>query len=148
MLQEKQGMAIERSSLEQEVLSLMRELGVPVRAYTKGELRVHSPITGEVIAQVVKIEAAVAEEMIAQAHRAFLRWRTVPAPRRGELVRLLAEELRANIGPLGRLVTIETGKNLSEGFGEVQEMIDICTFAAGLSRQLTGLTITSAPTIA
>ena len=143
MLQEKQGMAIERSSLEQEVLSLMSELGVPVRAYTKGELRVHSPITGEVIAQVVKTEAAVAEEVIAQAHRAFLSWRTVPAPRRGELVRLLAEELRANIDPLGRLVTIETGKNLSEGFGEVQEMIDICTFAAGLSRQLTGLTITS-----
>src|SRR6202023_318249 len=86
---------------------------------------------------------AAASEAIAQAQRAFLIWRTVPAPRRGELIRLLAEELRAKIDSLGCLITIETGKLLSEGCGEVQEMIDICTFAAGLSRQLAGLTIVS-----
>src|ERR1700716_1020793 len=66
-----------------------------------------------------------------------------PAPKRGELIRLLGEELRAELPTLGRLVTIETGKILSEGHGEVQEMIDICTFAAGLSRQLAGLTVPS-----
>ena len=75
------------------------------------------------------------------AHEAFLAWRTVPAPRRGELVRLLGEELRAAKDDLGLLVTIEAGKTLSEGLGEVQEMIDICDYAVGLSRQLFGLTI-------
>jgi aldehyde dehydrogenase (NAD+) len=78
---------------------------------------------------------------IEQAHAAYLIWRSVPAPRRGELVRLLGEELRRSKEDLGRLVTIETGKILSEGLGEVQEMIDICDFAVGLSRQLYGLTI-------
>jgi aldehyde dehydrogenase (NAD+) len=84
-----------------------------------------------------------AEAKIAAARAAFLTWRSVPAPRRGELVRLLGEELRAELPALGRLVTIEAGKILSEGYGEVQEMIDICVFAAGLSRQLAGLTIAS-----
>ena len=77
------------------------------------------------------------------AHEAFLEWRKLPAPRRGELVRLLGEELRREKTALGRLVTIETGKIISEGLGEVQEMIDICVYAAGLSRQLCGLTIAS-----
>ena len=80
---------------------------------------------------------------IGRAHAAFLKWRIVPAPRRGELVRLLGEELRAAKAELGRLVTIEVGKVESEGLGEVQEMIDICDFAVGLSRQLYGLTIQS-----
>ncbi|NGO91394.1 MAG: aldehyde dehydrogenase family protein, partial [Halomonas sp.] len=84
---------------------------------------------------------AGATEVIAQAHAAFLQWRLVPAPKRGELVRLLGEELRANKAALGRLVSIEAGKIVSEGLGEVQEMIDICDFAVGLSRQLYGLTI-------
>ena len=75
--------------------------------------------------------------------QAFLEWRTVPAPRRGELVRLLGEELRAAKEPLARLVTLEAGKIVQEGLGEVQEMIDICDFAVGLSRQLYGLTIAS-----
>ena len=75
------------------------------------------------------------------AHAAFLAWRLVPAPKRGELVRLLGEELRAHKPALGRLVSIEVGKIASEGLGEVQEMIDICDFAVGLSRQLYGLTI-------
>jgi aldehyde dehydrogenase (NAD+) len=77
------------------------------------------------------------------AHAAFLEWRAVPAPKRGELVRLFGEELRAHKAALGELVTLETGKIISEGLGEVQEMIDICDFAVGLSRQLYGLTIAS-----
>ena len=86
----------------------------------------------------VQREAAAAIE---RAHAAFLAWRLVPAPKRGELVRLLGEELRAAKPALGRLVSIEVGKIASEGLGEVQEMIDICDFAVGLSRQLYGLTI-------
>ena len=76
-----------------------------------------------------------------RAQEAFLAWRLVPPPRRGELVRLFGEELREEKEALGRLVTLEAGKILQEGLGEVQEMIDICDFAVGLSRQLYGLTI-------
>ncbi|WP_232824198.1 aldehyde dehydrogenase family protein, partial [Blastomonas sp. UPD001] len=78
-----------------------------------------------------------------RAHAAFANWRTVPAPRRGELVRRFGEALRARKTELGLLVTLDCGKPLSEGLGEVQEMIDICDFAVGLSRQLHGLTIAS-----
>ena len=78
---------------------------------------------------------------VGRAHAAFLDWRHVPAPKRGELVRLFGEELRKSKAELGRLVTIEAGKITAEGLGEVQEMIDICDFAVGLSRQLYGLTI-------
>jgi aldehyde dehydrogenase (NAD+) len=131
-----------QTSLEQEVHQLLAQLGVAPAAYTGGELTVRTPLTGQVIAQVAITSPAAANEALAAARQAFLVWRSVPAPRRGDLVRLLGEELRANIAPLG-LVTIETGKLLSEGFGEVQEMIDICVFAAGLSRQLAGLTIAS-----
>jgi aldehyde dehydrogenase (NAD+) len=127
-------------TIQQEAADILAHLGVPA---TTGDLTVRTPITGEVIAQIPTITAEAARKAIAQAHIAFLDWRTVPAPKRGELVRLLGEELRANLEPLGRLVTIETGKLLSEGHGEVQEMIDICTFAAGLSRQLAGLTVPS-----
>ena len=88
-----------------------------------------------------KSVAADAATTIENAHAAFLEWRLVPAPKRGELVRLLGEELRAHKPALGRLVSIEVGKIASEGLGEVQEMIDICDFAVGLSRQLYGLTI-------
>jgi aldehyde dehydrogenase (NAD+) len=131
------------TSLQQEVHDLLSQLGVPASAYTKGELPVQTPITGQVIAHVATISPSAADQKLADAQKAFQAWRSVPAPRRGELVRLLGEELRTNISTLGRLVTIETGKILSEGHGEVQEMIDICTFAAGLSRQLAGLTIAS-----
>jgi aldehyde dehydrogenase (NAD+) len=130
-------------SIKQEVETLLEQLGVAPSAHTNGTLIVRTPLTGEVIAQVPTISAADATKVIAQAHAAFLEWRNVPAPKRGELIRLLGEELRVNLEPLGRLVTIETGKLLSEGRGEVQEMIDICTFAAGLSRQLAGLTVPS-----
>lgn len=129
--------------IEQETHNLLASLGVPASAYSGGSLTVYTPITGEIIAQVSKASPAAATEAIYAAHSAFLEWRAIPAPKRGELVRLLGEELRAALPALGRLVTIETGKLLSEGFGEVQEMIDICTFAAGLSRQLAGLTVPS-----
>src|SRR5713226_7894838 len=130
-------------TIKHEVESLLTHLGVPATAYSGGDLTVRTPITGEIIAHVPTISAADATKAIAQAHAAFLEWRTVPAPKRGELVRLLGEELRTELPTLGRLVTIETGKLLSAGHGEVQEMIDICTFAAGLSRQLAGLTVPS-----
>ncbi len=104
---------------------------------------VRSPVTGEAIANVQDADAAAINKAIDSAARAFKAWRLVPAPRRGELVRLLGSELRAAKDELGRLVTIETGKIAAEGRGEVQEMIDICDFAVGLSRQLYGFTIAS-----
>ncbi len=119
----------------------MAGLGVQREAFEGGTLDVRTPVTGETIGRVRAASSAEATQAIAAAHAAFLQWRKVPAPKRGELVRLLGEELRAEKTALGRLVTIETGKIVSEGLGEVQEMIDICTFAAGLSRQLCGLTI-------
>lgn len=130
-------------TIQQEVEAILKGLGVPSASYTGGTLTVTTPITGEAIAHIPVTTPAAATDAIASAHQAFLAWRSVPAPRRGELIRLFGEELRANISTLGRLVTIEAGKILSEGCGEVQEMIDICTFAAGLSRQLAGLTIAS-----
>jgi aldehyde dehydrogenase (NAD+) len=128
-------------TIQQEVHKLLTSLNVPESAFTGGTLAVTSPITGEGIASVSV--ATEPERIIAEAHTAFLVWRNIPAPRRGELVRLLGEELRAERETLGRLVTLEAGKVLSEGLGEVQEMIDICTFAAGLSRQLAGMTLPS-----
>ena len=129
--------------VREETHALLEELGVARQAFVDGDLEVSSPITGEAIGCVSTTTPAGASERIEEAHRAFLAWRMIPAPRRGELVRLFGEELRANKQALGRLVTVETGKILSEGAGEVQEMIDICTYAAGLSRQLYGLAIAS-----
>src|SRR5690606_6370105 len=117
------------------------KLGVARDALSGGVLAVHSPVTGEQIAALKTISPADSGKVIEAAHEAFKAWRLVPAPRRGELVRLLGEELRAHKAELGRLVSIEVGKIPSEGLGEVQEMIDICDFAVGLSRQLYGLTI-------
>jgi aldehyde dehydrogenase (NAD+) len=104
---------------------------------------VRSPIDGSEIGRVAYDDAATIAAKIEASVGAFRQWRDMPAPRRGELVRLFGEELRANKDALGRLVTIENGKILQEGLGEVQEMIDICDFAVGLSRQLYGLTIAS-----
>ena len=126
-----------------EALALMELLGVPLSRITIGPLEVKSPITGEPIGQLTPHSNAEAHRAIARARQAHLAWRQVPAPRRGELMRLFAEELRTNQADLGRLVTLEAGKILSEGKGEVQEMIDICMFACGISRQLHGLTIAS-----
>ncbi|MGJ4946206.1 L-piperidine-6-carboxylate dehydrogenase [Bradyrhizobium sp. HKCCYLS1011] len=127
--------------LAREAAGILTVLGVAPQSIVGGTLAAHSPITGEVLGHVHESGAAEARAAIEQAHAAFLRWRLVPAPQRGELVRLLGEELRANKADLGRLVSIEAGKIVSEGLGEVQEMIDICDFAVGLSRQLYGLTI-------
>jgi aldehyde dehydrogenase (NAD+) len=129
--------------LAEQVPALLAKLGVDERALRGGTLEVRTPITGEVIAHVHKTDASEVAHQIGLANEAFLQWRSVPAPRRGELVRLFGEELRAAKTELGRLVTIEVGKTLSEGLGEVQEMIDICDFATGLSRQLYGLTMAS-----
>ena len=111
---------------------------------TKGEvISSFSPVDGQLIATVNSATAADYEIVIQKAQAAFVYWRTLPAPRRGEIVRQLAEKIRFYKEPLGRLVSYEMGKSLQEGLGEVQEMIDICDFAVGLSRQLYGLTMHS-----
>ena len=128
-------------SLIAETKTVLDALGVPASAYADGAREARSPITGEVIGRVHDTSADAARAAIDRAHEAFLKWRSVPAPKRGELVRLFGEELRQHKAELGRLVSIEAGKIVSEGLGEVQEMIDICDFAVGVSRQLHGLTI-------
>ncbi len=127
-------------TLNSETLSLLSEMGVTL---TAGAMPARSPISGEVLAQLAEHSPAQAHAAIAAGHAAYREWRNTPAPQRGELVRLLGEELRLHKAALGRLVSIEVGKVVSEGLGEVQEMIDICDFAVGLSRQLYGLTIAS-----
>jgi len=99
----------------------------------------YNTATGEPIAKVIQATAGAYEKVVNQAHQSFKTWRTMPAPKRGQLVRDLGEALRAYKEPLGELVTLEMGKIRAEGLGEVQEMIDICEFAVGLSRQLYGL---------
>jgi len=107
------------------------------------DLEVYSPIDGSRLATVNQVTEDEYDTIVDQAHAAFLEWRKVPAPRRGEVVRQLGNKLRENKDALGALVTLEMGKIKAEGQGEVQEMIDICDFAVGLSRQLYGLTMTS-----
>ncbi len=102
-----------------------------------------NPATGEVLGSVRSATEADYERCVRAAEQAFRAWRTWPAPQRGEVVRLLGEELRRVKEPLGRLVSLEVGKVLSEGLGEVQEMIDMCDLAVGMSRQLTGLSMHS-----
>jgi len=123
--------------------AILSALGLTDAQLQGGALPVRSPIDGAEIARVPVTPAGDLPAVVARAQAAFRAWSTVPAPRRGELVRLLGEELRAAKDALGALVTLEAGKITSEGLGEVQEMIDICDFAVGLSRQLYGLTIAS-----
>ena len=123
----------------EEARRLLAQLGVKGR----GALESRSPIDGQVIGSVAEASPSDVTSACERAQEAFLAWRAVPAPRRGELVRLIGEELRAAKEPLARLVTLEAGKIVQEGLGEVQEMIDICDYAVGLSRQLYGLTIAS-----
>ena len=126
-----------------DIAHLLEELGVDAKRWRGADLTARTPIDG---AELGGLRVPSREEVAKQvraAHESFLEWRNWPAPRRGELVRLLGEELRAAKPALGRLVSIEAGKILQEGLGEVQEMIDICDFAVGLSRQLYGLTIAS-----
>jgi len=127
-------------ALAAETKTLLEKLGCAVDG---GDLAVHSPIDGSCIGTVATAIADDIHDAVAKSQAAFLTWRRVPAPRRGELVRLFGNALREQKNDLARLVTIDCGKPLSEGLGEVQEMIDICDFAVGLSRQLHGLTIAS-----
>ena len=127
--------------LGQVIGDLLDRLGVSRASWTEGKMPAVTPLTGEQIGMVQTVDAAAIDERLDRASAAFRSWRHVPAPRRGELVRLWGEELRAAKDDLARLVTIEAGKIPSESAGEVQEMIDICDFAVGLSRQLYGLTI-------
>ena len=101
-------------------------------------LRVHSPVDGKLIASVYQASKKDYDTVIKTADKAFKEWRMMPAPKRGEIVRQFGDELRRLKEPLGKLVSYEMGKSLQEGLGEVQEMIDICDFAVGLSRQLYG----------
>lgn len=121
----------------------MNKLGVAKDAYTQGDYEVTSPIDGEVLGKVAFDDTKAVNDKIQKAQEAFEAWRKVPAPRRGELIRLFGEVLREHKEELGALVSLEAGKIKQEGLGEVQEMIDICDFAVGLSRQLYGLTIAS-----
>jgi aldehyde dehydrogenase (NAD+) len=127
--------------LSAETGRILTSFGVDSALWRSGDRPSFSPLTGEQVASVRSDTTESAAAAINAAQQAFLAWRLVPAPRRGELVRLLGEELRAAKTDLGLLVSIEAGKNRSEGAGEVQEMIDICDLAVGLSRQLYGLTI-------
>ena len=123
--------------------SILTELGLSEAEIANGTLNVRTPVDGSTFATVPETTSAEMTDIIGNAKKAFGAWRQVPGPRRGELVRLLGDELRAAKEPLGRLVALECGKIYQEGLGEVQEMIDICDFALGLSRQLYGLTIAS-----
>ncbi|MBY9066547.1 aldehyde dehydrogenase family protein [Hyphomonas sp. WL0036] len=120
----------------------LARLGVPMPS-AEGAIACRSPLDGSVLGYLPAAGAIDHEAAVSSAAEAFLAWREVPAPRRGEFVRLLGEELRAAKTDLAALVTLEAGKIPSEAMGEVQEMIDICDFATGLSRQLHGLTIAS-----
>jgi len=122
---------------------ILKAAGFAASELTGGTLVVHTPVDGSEIAWLKPHTADDVGQMIGKGVAAFKAWRNVPAPRRGELVRLLGEELRAEKENLGALVSLECGKILQEGLGEVQEMIDICDLAVGLSRQLFGLTIAS-----
>lgn len=126
-----------------DVHATLQRIGVSADVYSSGTMLTHSPISGECVGRLREHTGSEVKARIDRAHRAFLQWRHVPAPRRGELVRMLGEELRNAREDLGRLITLEAGKILSEGVGEVQEMIDICDYAVGLSRQMSGLTLAS-----
>jgi len=110
---------------------------------TGDQIEVVNPTTGETLATVGMASEADYDQVVAQSVETFDRWRLLPAPQRGQYVRRLGDALRENIEPLGALVTLEMGKIFPEGVGEVQEMVDICDFAVGLSRQLYGSTMAS-----
>lgn len=126
-----------------ETRDILARLGVTDAAFAEKGLATRSPIDGSAGAAVRETAAAELDAVAARSVEAFHAWKRLPAPRRGELVRLFGEELRAAKDDLARVVTLEAGKIISEGLGEVQEMIDICDFAVGLSRQLYGLTLAS-----
>ena len=138
-----------------EITRILKELSIEDKNYgsstgqtwsrttTEGELKIVSPTDGKHIASVYQASAKDFENIINTADEAFKMWRKVPAPKRGEVVRQIGVRLRDYKNPLGTLVSYEMGKSIQEGWGEVQEMIDICDFAVGLSRQLYGFTMHS-----
>jgi aldehyde dehydrogenase (NAD+) len=128
--------------MKTKVKNLLNKLGVGI-SLEHGDIDIHTPVDGSVIASIKTTTPDQQEEMILKARKAFLKWRDVPAPERGEVVRTFGNILRENKEDLAELVTIECGKIVEEARGEVQEMIDVCDFAVGLSRQLYGLTIQS-----
>jgi aldehyde dehydrogenase (NAD+) len=136
-------------------MEFLKELGIKEKNYgsstglnwnettNQGELNISSPATGEYIASVYLSSESDYDAVIKKGEEAFKYWRQIPAPKRGEIVRLIGLRLRQYKEPLGTLVSFEMGKSLQEGWGEVQEMIDICDFAVGQSRQLYGFTMQS-----
>ncbi len=136
-------------------MDFLKKLGIEEKNYgastgqswfqttTEGELKVVSPVDGKLIATVYQASTQNYTQIIEKAKEAFKYWRTVPAPKRGEIVRQIGLRLREYKDSLGRLVSYEMGKSLQEGWGEVQEMIDICDFAVGQSRMLYGFTMHS-----
>jgi aldehyde dehydrogenase (NAD+) len=130
-------------SYANDTASLFRTLGLAPNLAAEAGLEVRTPIDGSRLASIPLTGPAAINEAIDAAHQRFLEWRDVPAPKRGELVRAFGETVRKHKPELGRLISLETGKIIQEGLGEVQEVIDICEFAVGLSRQLYGLTIAS-----
>lgn len=146
---------IDELPLNKELADVLQQLGIKEQnpAYSTGQAwggqsnknirAIHSPADGNLIAQVSMASSEDYEQVIKAAQEAFKVWRKVPSPKRGEIVRQIGEKLREYKEPLGKLVSYEMGKILQEGLGEVQEMIDICDFAVGLSRQLHGYTMHS-----
>ncbi|RYJ06361.1 MAG: aldehyde dehydrogenase family protein, partial [Actinomycetales bacterium] len=128
-------------NVKQRAREILARVGAGDPFDPEGDLVARSPIDGLEIGRLRSHSAADVSAVVGEAHDAFLQWRSVPAPIRGALVRELGELLRRHKDDLGALVSIEAGKIVSEGLGEVQEMIDICDLAVGLSRQLHGLTI-------
>lgn len=123
--------------------SVLERCGFEPAEFTEGSLTVRSPIDGSILGKLQETPAASMQAVIDRSHAAFLAWRMVPAPARGELVRLWGEELRTAKQDIGHIISMEVGKIVEEGLGEVQEGVDICEFALGLSRQLHGKTIVS-----
>ena len=132
-----------QNALHDTSIKLFEVLNLDKSIYQGGDQIVRSPIDGNTIGLVNYVSAEQVQPIISASQEAFEQWRKVPAPRRGELVRILGEVLREHKEDLAQVVTLEAGKITQEALGEVQEMIDICDFAVGLSRQLYGLTIAS-----
>jgi aldehyde dehydrogenase (NAD+) len=130
-------------SYADDTASLFKSLALAPNLAGQAGLDVFTPIDGSRLACIPSTTPEQANAAIADAHQCFLAWRDIPAPLRGQLVRAFGESVRRHKSELGRLISLETGKILQEGLGEVQEVIDICEFAVGLSRQLYGLTIAS-----
>lgn len=126
-----------------ELLSVYERCGITPAEYSGGTLTVRSPIDGSELARLHETPMSAMSDVIARSKASFRKWRNIPAPLRGELVRLWGEELRAAKRDIGYIVSVEVGKIVEEGLGEVQEGIDICEFALGQSRQLCGKTIVS-----